>query len=161
MMCVCECVRVWVCTYGFSPPLEAVLAVSPAQSVRLCELKPVVGGISGRHSAPLKSFSQTRQSGAKARVKRNTGACAAAWVCVTESVRSTGRGQKDWDVHPLALLFLSSEKSFPSLTFKTALKRRVLDSSMAELWVSWQEVGALFSLAFLCKSLQVDATDGL
>ena len=41
-VCVCVCVCLYVI---FPAPPEAVLAVSPAQSVRLCELKPVVGGI--------------------------------------------------------------------------------------------------------------------
>lgn len=68
------CVHVFL----FPAPPEAVLAVSPAQSVRLCELKPVVGGIWAGAPAPLKSFAQTRQSGTKARVQRNTRACAAA-----------------------------------------------------------------------------------
>lgn len=40
-VCVCLCVH---CVF-FSPPLKAVRAVSPTQSVRLCELKLVVGGI--------------------------------------------------------------------------------------------------------------------
>lgn len=67
MMCVC------VCACVFLPALpEAVLAVCPAQSVRLCELKPVVGGIWAGTPAPLKSFAQTRQSGTKARVQRNS-----------------------------------------------------------------------------------------
>ena len=56
--------------YFFPRPPEAVLAVSPAQSMQLCELKPVVGGIWAGTPAPLKSFVPTRQSGTKARVQK-------------------------------------------------------------------------------------------
>ena len=71
-VCVCVCVCVCVHVFLSPPPSEAVLAVSPAQSVRLCELKPVVGGIWAGAPAPLKSFAQTRHSGTKAREFRET-----------------------------------------------------------------------------------------
>lgn len=64
-----------VCTCGlefFPSSPEAALTVSPVQSVWLCQLKPVVGGIWAGTAAPLKSFSPARQSGTKARVQRNT-----------------------------------------------------------------------------------------
>lgn len=40
-MSVCKCGHMLY----FPPPLKAAVAVSSAQSVRLCELKPAVGGI--------------------------------------------------------------------------------------------------------------------
>lgn len=61
-VCVYVCENVRACVFFFNPaPPEAVLAVSPAQSVRLCEVKPVVGGIWAGAPAPLKSFAPTRQ----------------------------------------------------------------------------------------------------
>lgn len=56
---MCVCVHVFF--FPPPPPPEAVLAVSPAQSVWLCELKPVVGGIWAGTPAPLKSFAPIRQ----------------------------------------------------------------------------------------------------
>lgn len=50
--CVNVCVCVCTCVITPAPFPETVLAVSPALSARLCELKPASGRNLGRHSCP-------------------------------------------------------------------------------------------------------------
>ena len=103
---VCVCVCVCVCAHMLFPSTPR--GCPSCQSCSVCTAlwtEACSGRNLGRHSAPLKSFAQTRHSGTKARVHRNTWACAVAWACVTEWVGVTDRGEKKWYVQSLALLF--------------------------------------------------------
>lgn len=115
--CVCVCVY-------FVP---APRGCPSCQSCSVCAAlwtEACSGRNLGRHSAPLKSFSQTRQSGTRARVQRKTSeqhVLRRERVCMTESVRVTDRGQKEWDAQLLALVFwIAQQKSFPSLAKVTS-----------------------------------------
>lgn len=135
------CVYAWVCVHVFF--FSAPRGCPSCQSCSVCAAlwtEACSGRNLGRHSAPLKSFAQTRQSGTKARVQGNTRACAVVWsVYMTES--DTDRGEAHWDVQSLVLL------SFPSEVISIAccsyLWSWVMDLSGAEIWVSWQKVPAL------------------
>lgn len=156
-VCVCLCVH---CVFFLSAPEGC----PSCQSYSVCAAlwtEACSGRNLGRHSAPLKSFAQTRQSGTKARVQRNTRACAAVRVCLTELVRESKREERRTGTCGHRLRCFGVQVISIAYCNYCNLWSRV----MAEIWVSWQTVALVVLCVHVCAclrtSFQVDAADGL
>lgn len=154
---VCLCVH---CVFFLSAPEGC----PSCQSYSVCAAlwtEACSGRNLGRHSAPLKSFAQTRQSGTKARVQRNTRACAAVRVCLTELVRESKREERRTGTCGHRLRCFGVQVISIAYCNYCNLWSRV----MAEIWVSWQTVALVVLCVHVCAclrtSFQVDAADGL